>query len=151
MSQSTKMLKQTETRGGRALLTWRNTGAVALFLYGTTFLWLTPAFVGNGKTTEGTAWTVTQILVVPTILGVLRCGLGDLQGDLVVGAAAMGSAIFGFAPLIPYWIAAHSVVGTGTSAQAVGFHAAGNAIVLILLLAPRPRRWIEHQADGPER
>jgi hypothetical protein len=151
MSQSTKMLKQTGTRGGRALLTWRNTGALALFLYGTTFLWLTPGFAGNGRATEGTAWTVTQILVIPTILGFSAAAWGIYKATSWWERLAIGSAIFGFALLIPYWIAAHSVVGTGTAAQGVGFHAVGNAIVLILLLAPPLKRWIENQVDGAER
>jgi hypothetical protein len=151
LSQSTKMLKQTGTRSVGTLLTWRNTGALALLLFGTTFLWLTPAFVGNGKATEGTAWTVTQILVIPTILGFSAAAWGIYKASRWWERLAIVSAIFGFAPLIPYWIATHSVAGTGTAAQGIGFHAVGNAAVLILLLTPPLMHWIEDQVYGAER
>jgi hypothetical protein len=36
--------------------------AIIAFIFGTTFLWLTPAFVGSGVKAEGTLWTVFQIL-----------------------------------------------------------------------------------------
>jgi hypothetical protein len=151
MSLSTKTLRQGGTRGGRAFITWRNTGALALFLYGTTFLWLTSAFAGNGKTAGGTVWTVTQILVIPAILGFSAAAWGIYKAASWWEQLAIGSAIFGFAPLIPYWIAASSVVGAGTVAQGTAFHAAGDAAVLILLLAPPLKRWIEAQVDGARR
>jgi hypothetical protein len=56
-------------RPDKALVSWRNLGALALFLYGTTFLWLTAAFAGTGTPASGTAWTVAQLLVIATIGG----------------------------------------------------------------------------------
>ena len=80
--------------------------------------------------------------------GLLGGRLGDLQGYLVVGAAGVGSAIFGFAPLIPYWLAASAVLGGGTVAQGVASHMVGNAPILLLLLLPSPRHWIQDQVRG---
>jgi hypothetical protein len=151
MSQSTKTLKQGRARGGRALITWRNTGALALFLYGTTFLWLTPAFAWDGKPAGGTAWTVTQILVIPTILGFSAAAWGIYKAASWWEPLAISSAIFAFAPLIPYWTAAPDVVGTGTAEQGIAFHTVGNAMVLILLLAPPLRRWIDDQVHATGR
>jgi hypothetical protein len=124
---------------------------VALFLYGTSFLWLTSAFAGTGKPTEGTAWTVTQVLVVLTVLGFSVAAWGIYRAASWWERAVIGSAIFGFAPLIPYWVAAHAAVGAGTAAQGVAIHAVGNTLVLILLLAPPLRHWIKHRAEGAKR
>jgi hypothetical protein len=55
---------------------------------------------------------------------------------------AIGSAVFGFAPLIPYWIAAHAVSGSGTAAYVIGIHVVGNAMVLLLLLIPSVEHWV---------
>ena len=49
--------------------TIRNLGGVALFLFGTTFLWLTPAFAGAGVSTKGILWSVTQVLCLVTMAG----------------------------------------------------------------------------------
>ena len=66
MDQATSRRTQPPARPDKALASWRNLGALALFLYGTTFLWLTAAFAGTGTPASGTAWTVTQ-LVIATI------------------------------------------------------------------------------------
>ena len=48
MDQATSRRTQRPARPDKALVRWRNLGALALFLYGTTFLWLTAAFAGTG-------------------------------------------------------------------------------------------------------
>jgi hypothetical protein len=41
------------------MFTFRNVFALVLFLFGTTFLWLTPAFLGDKQTAaQGAIWTV---------------------------------------------------------------------------------------------
>jgi hypothetical protein len=42
-------------------------------------------------------------------------------------------------------------VGAGNAAQGVAIHAVGNAVVLIGLLGPPLRRWIQHQVEGAKR
>ena len=49
------------------MFTIRNLGGVALFLFGTTFLWLTPSFASQGIPTKGIAWSITQVLALLTI------------------------------------------------------------------------------------
>jgi hypothetical protein len=151
MEQSTNRLIPGRARRDRALLTWRNVGALGLFLYGTTFLWLTSAFAGTAKPTGGTAWTVTHILVVLTVLGFSVAAWGIYKATSWRERAASGSAIFGFVPLIPYWVAAHAAVGAANAAQGVAIHAVGNTIVLILLLAPPLKHWIKGQVEGAKR
>jgi hypothetical protein len=148
MDQATNRLTQPPARPDKALASWRNLGALALFLYGTTFLWLTAAFAGPGTPASGTAWTVTQLLVIATIGGFSVAAWGIYKASSWWERLAIGSAIFGFAPLIPYWIAAHAAVGAGTAAQGVVSHVVGNVLVLLLLLLPSPRHWIQDQVRG---
>jgi hypothetical protein len=148
MDQSTNRLTQRPARPGEALVSWRNLGALALFLYGTTFLWLTSAFAGTGTPAAGTAWTVTQLLVIATIGGFSVAAWGIYRTTSWWERLAVGSAIFGFAPLIPYWLAARPAAGAGTAAQGIAIHAIGNALVLFLLLMPSPKHWIQDQVQG---
>jgi hypothetical protein len=148
MDQATNRLTQRRVRPDKALVRWRNLGALALFLYGTTFLWLTAAFAGTGTPASGTAWTVTQLLVIATIGGFSVAAWGIYKATSWWARLAVGSAIFGFAPLISYWLAASALVGGGTVAQGVVSHVVGNALVLLLLLAPPLRHWIEGQVRG---
>jgi hypothetical protein len=147
MDQATNRLTQRPARPGKALVSWRNLGALALFLYGTTFLWLTAAFAGTGTPASGTAWTVTQLLVLATIGGFSVAGWGIYNASWWWERLAISSAILGFAPLIPYWLAARPAVGAGTVAQGVILHAIGNALVLVLLLAPPTKHWIQNQVQ----
>jgi hypothetical protein len=148
MDQATNRLTQGRAGPDKALVSWRNLGALALFLYGSTFLWLTAAFAGAGTPASGTAWTVTQLLGIATIGGFSVAAWGIYKATSWWERLAVGSAIFGFAPLIPYWLAASAVVGGGTVAQGVVSHMVGNALVLLLLLLPSPRHWIEDQVRG---
>ena len=148
MDQATNRLTQRRVRPDKALVSWRNLGALALFLYGTTFLWLTAAFAGTGTPASGTAWTVTQLLVIATIGGFSVAAWGIYKATLWWERLAVGAAIFGFAPLIPCWLAASAVVGGGTVAQGVVSHVVGNALILLLLLLPSPRHWIRNPVRG---
>lgn len=147
MDQATNRLTQRPARQERALVSWRNLGALALFLYGTTFLWLTAAFAGTGTPATGTAWTVTQLLVITTIGGFSVAAWGIYNASWWWERLAISSAILGFAPLIPYWLAARPAVGAGTVAQGMILHAIGNALVLVLLLAPPTKHWIQNQVQ----
>jgi len=54
------------------MFTIRNMGGVALFLAGSTWLWLTPMFATRGVTTSGFLWSVTRALSLlnrPGLLG----------------------------------------------------------------------------------
>jgi hypothetical protein len=124
------------------MFTMRNLGGVALFLFGTTYLWLTPMFAGVGVSTKGILWSITQILALAAILGFTIATWGLFQRSSWWEAAAIGSAILGLVVLIPYWLAAHSshVV---TPWWNVLIHALGAVAVLILLRVPVLVSWVE--------
>jgi hypothetical protein len=119
----------------------RNLGGVALFLFGTTFLWLTPSFAGQGASTKGVAWSITQILALVTLalFTAATWGLFTKAGwwePLAVIAAAIGVLV-----LIPYWLAA-SHAGAVNPGFNVLVHALGSVGVWVLLLAPSLERWV---------
>jgi hypothetical protein len=68
-----------------AMLTMRNLGGVALFLFGTTYLWLTPMFAGRGISTKGILWSITQVLRLHNAAGFHDRYLGFVQEVIVVG------------------------------------------------------------------
>jgi hypothetical protein len=121
------------------MFTIRNMGGAALFLFGTTYLWLTPAFAAQGTSTKGVAWSVTQVAALMTLAGftVATWGLFTKAGwwePTAIAFAAIGAIV-----LIPYWLAARNTVGTTFN---VFVHVLGIAGVLLLLLVPVLERWV---------
>jgi hypothetical protein len=124
------------------MFTIRNLGGVALFLFGTTFLWLTPSFASSAVPTKGVAWSVTQVLalVMLALFTAATWGLFTKAGwwePVAVVAAAVG-----FLALIPYWIAA-SHAGETNLGFIVLIHALGSVGVWVLLLVPSLERWVD--------
>jgi hypothetical protein len=121
----------------------RNIGGVALFLAGTTWLWLTPAFATKGVSTSGGLWNVTRILCFLTVA--LFCaatwGLFAREGWWEV-TAVVASAL-GLVALVPYWFAAtDSGEATGTATYNASLHVLMAAGVFVLLLIPTLEHWV---------
>jgi hypothetical protein len=125
-----------------AMLTMRNLGGVALFLFGTTYLWLTPMFAGRGISTKGILWSITQVLAFLTLLGFTIATWGLFKKSSWWDSVAIASAVLGLVVLIPYWIAAHSS-GESTPGWNVLVHAVGAIGVLILLTVPALASWVD--------
>src|SRR5919198_4019466 len=89
------------------MFTIRNLGGMSLFLFGTTFVWLTPSFATQGVPTNGVAWSITQVLALATLalFTAATWGLFTKAGWwelLAIIAAAIGLLVL----MIPYWLAA---------------------------------------------
>jgi hypothetical protein len=123
------------------MFTIRNLGGAALFLFGTTFLWLTPMFASPGVSTQGVLWSVTQVLSLITLVGFTVATWGLFSRAGWWEAVAIGSAIAGLVVLVPYWIAAHSA-GEVTPWFTAAVHAVGSVGVLVLLLVPSLENWV---------
>jgi hypothetical protein len=135
-------------RGGDEIVfTIRNLGGVALFLFGTTFLWLTPAFATRGVSTEGFLWALTRVLAFVTLIGFTVATWGLFRRDSWWEGLAVGSAVLGLVVLVPYWIAA-ARAGETTPGFNVLIHALGSAGVLVLLLVPQLERWVGSHVMG---
>ena len=129
------------------MFTLRNVGGVALFLFGTTFVWLTPAFATRGLKTTGLMWSTTALLSLVTVAGFSAATLGLFQRASWWEAVAVASAAVGMVALVPYWLAA-SHAGETTPGFNVLIHALGNAGVLVLLLVPALERWVDGHVMG---
>jgi hypothetical protein len=128
------------------MFTIRNLGGVALFLFGSTFLWLTPEFAARATSTA--LWSITRVLALATLVGFTAATWGLFQRASWWETVAIASAVIGVVVLIPYWIAAHAA-GEPTPAFNVFIHALGSAGVLVLLLVPSLERWVSgHVMSG---
>lgn len=130
------------------MFTIRIIGGVALFLFGTTFLWLTPEFATRGIPTTGALWQATRWLALATLLGFTAATWGLFTRTSWWETAAVVSAVLGLVVLAPYWVAAQQS-GETTPWFNVLIHALGSAGVFALLLIPRLERWVNgHVMSG---
>ena len=123
------------------MFTIRNLGGVALFLLGTTYLWLTTSFATQGVSTKGVAWSITQLLSLLTLALFTAATWGLFTKAGWWEAVAVAAVAVGFAVLVPYWIAAHHA-GEANPEFNVLIHALGNLGVLVLLLVPSLEHWV---------
>lgn len=124
------------------MFTLRNVGGVALFLFGTTFVWLTPEFASRGVTTSSAWWSVTRVLALVTLLGFTVATWGLFRRVDWWETAAIGSAALGLVTVVPYLIAAVRA-GETTPWFTALISVVGSAAVLTLLLVPTLERWVE--------
>lgn len=130
------------------MFTIRNMGGVALFLFATTFLWLTPGFASRGVSTKGAWWTGASISawVAMAIILVATWGLFSKETWWTT-VALIGSAVGVLASAV-YWVAASRSAET-TPAFNVFVHVLGSAGVFILLLVPSLEAWVtRHVMEG---
>lgn len=130
------------------MFTIRNIGGVALFLFGTTFAWITPEFVTAGLKNTGPLWSSVRILALTTAAGFTVATWGLFQRAPWWENAGIASAVLGAVALVPYWVAAHRA-GETTPWFTVLLLALGSASVLVLLLVPSLERWVDsHVMSG---
>jgi hypothetical protein len=126
--------------GGK--FTIRNVGGIALFLFGTTYLWLTREFASAGLDTSGALWAVTEVASLATLAGFTVATWALFKRRSWWAMAALASAVLGVLVLIPFWIAADAA-GETTPGFTVLIHALGCAGVFLLLLTPGLRAWVD--------
>lgn len=127
------------------MFTVRNVFALALFLFGTTFLWLTSAFMGDKHAAaEGAVWTVVQVGAILLIVGFAAAAWGVLRQTSWWEPLALVSALSGLLVLIPYAIGA-SALGVANIGTVLAVHALGNVAVLVVLLVPPAHEWLRHR------
>ena len=133
-----------------AVFTIRNLGGISLFLAGTTWLWLTPAFAGRDVSTSGALWAVTRVMCLVTIAGFCVATWGLFARASWWEAAAVVSAVIGLLTLVPYWFAANEGgEAVGASTWNAFIHVLMGAGVLVLLLVPQLERWVDqHVMSG---
>ena len=125
------------------MFTFRSGLAVMLFLFGASYLWLTPTFL-NRPGFQGTIFDPKGLLALIAIVGFTAAAWGVFQDQTWWVAVAVASGVIGIASVVPYWIWALPTARTSTSqmVQNVVLHAAGGAIVAAFLLVPATERWL---------
>jgi hypothetical protein len=83
------------------MFTIRNLGGVALFLLGTTYLWLTPMFAAPRVSTKGLLWSLTQVLAFATLAGFTVATVELFRPASWWETASIASAILGTIVLVP--------------------------------------------------
>jgi hypothetical protein len=109
---------------------------VAIFAFGTTFLWFMPSFLGPGATANGPIWSLVQLLVVVTVATLALAAWGVYKASACWKPVAIAGAIAGTAVLAVWGIAASAISGVTNMATNLGLHAIGLTLLLLALLRP---------------
>jgi lipoprotein signal peptidase len=121
------------------MLTFRNELALGVFLFGTTYLWLTPPFAG--PTARGALWSVVQVMALLAIVAFSGAAWGLFRQADWWEPLAICAAVVGMASVVPYWIAVQQLELSDTLSNSL-IHFVGGALILIALLTPPAERWI---------
>jgi hypothetical protein len=125
------------------MVTFRNSVAIAVFLFGTTFLWMMPLFIGPEAT--GPLWTAAQVLGFLAIIGFTMAAWGIFKVAGWWEPVALAASVVGIAATVPYAIAAPALAVGGDPLSLViniGLHVLGSAAVIAVLRVHPAERWI---------
>ena len=109
--------------------TFSNLVAIGLFLFGSTFLWMTPAMAGTTPPPTGTAWMLTNLLSFAAVIGFTVAAWAVYKQYAWWDTAALVSGIVGLVAVVPFavspaWFyAVHKLIGlrpTAVLRQLVG-------------------------------
>jgi hypothetical protein len=126
------------------MFTFRNVVAVALFLFGTTFLWMTASFAGRTEPPQGMAWALENVLALLAIV-LFSAAAWAVYKDLSWWEpAALAGGVLGVVAVVPYVVA---VSGLGAFADMgveinLGMHVVGSAAVIAMVAIPGVHDWI---------
>jgi hypothetical protein len=125
--------------------TFRTLVAIGLFLFGTTFLWMTAFMAGKTSPPSGTAWTVANVLAYVAIVGFAIAAWGIFKQYSWWEVALVLSGIVGLLAVVPFIV--------GQSQLEVGFadlgvqinlwiHILGSAAVVAIVVLPVAHDWV---------
>jgi hypothetical protein len=130
---------------------FRTVAAGAILLFGTTFLWFMPSFLGTGTTVDGAMWSVIQLLVLATAVGYAGAAWGLYKATTWWRPLAIGGSILGALVLVLWWLAVSSISGVTNIAANLALHAIGIAVLLLVLLIPSFGRGVDRRPAGHSR
>jgi hypothetical protein len=82
--------------------TLKNLVALGSFLFGSTFLWMTPAFAGQTSPPTATAWTLVIVLALVAVAGFTVAAWAVFKQHAVWPPITLASAIVGLVAVIPF-------------------------------------------------
>lgn len=119
--------------------TFKNVLAIGLFLFGSTFLWMTPAFAGKTPPPTGAAWTVVNVLALVAVAAFTVTAWAVFKEYSWWWTAAIVSAAVGLLAVIPFVFALRQIdmplADMGVQIN-LWMHVLGSALVLSALTVP---------------
>ena len=127
---------------------FRMVAAGAIFVFGTTFLWFMPSFLGTATSVDGAIWSVIQLLVLATVIGYVGAAWGLYKATTWWRPLAIGGSVVGVLVLVLWWLAVNSLSGVTNMAANLALHAIGIAVLLLVLLVPSLGRGVDRRLAG---
>jgi hypothetical protein len=126
------------------MLSFKNWVALGLFLFGSTFLWMTRDFLANPREGTGPLWSAIQVFVLVAIVGFSVAAWVLFKEATWWEPVALTSAILGLAALVPYVIGVRQVGDAGDAGvqMNIAIHAMGIAAVFVVVLVPVIHNWL---------
>jgi hypothetical protein len=128
--------------------TFKNLIAVGLFLFGSTFLWMTPAFAGRTPPPAGMAWTLVNMLALTAVAGFTIAAWAVFKQYSWWGPVTLVSAIIGLVAAIPFLVGLLQI-GAGLADLGVQInlwmHLVGSAAAVAVVLLPDLHTWVVHR------
>jgi hypothetical protein len=125
--------------------TFKNLLAVGLFLFGSTFLWMTPAFAGKTPPPTGAAWTLANVLALVAVVGFAVAAWGVFKQYSWWEMAALVSGVVGLVAVVPFLVGQSQLeVGLGDPGVQINLwlHLLGSAAVIAIVLLPVAHNWV---------
>lgn len=125
--------------------TVKNLLAIGLFLFGTTFLWMTASFTGRTPPPTGVAWTLVNVLALAALAGFAVAAWGVFKGYSWWPASALVAAVVGLVAVVPFIVglrqisAAFADLGLQIN---LWLHIVGCAAVIAIVRVPVVRDWL---------
>jgi ABC-type uncharacterized transport system permease subunit len=125
--------------------TFRNILAIGLFLFGSTFLWMTASMAGKAVPPKGIAWTLANVLAFTAVIGFSVTAWAVFKQYPWWTTAALVSGIAGLAAVVPF-VVGQSQLDSGLGDPGVQInlwmHVLGSAGTIAAAVIPALRSWI---------
>lgn len=122
----------------------RTAAAIAILLFGSTFLWMTASFAGRTPPPTGALWTVVNVLSLAAVLGFTLLAWAVWKDLSWWEPVAVVSAVIGLAAVVPFVAAVRGIdPGLGDMGVQINLwsHAVGAAVVLLLVRSTPAHDW----------
>ena len=128
--------------------TFKNLLAVGLFLFGSTLLWMTPAFAGRTPPPTGMAWTLVNVLALAAVAGYTVAAWAVFKQYTWWGPVTLVSAIVGLVTVIPFVVGLLQIgarwVDLGVQIN-LWMHLLGSAAAVAVTRLPDLHTWVVHR------
>jgi hypothetical protein len=131
------------------MFTFKNISAIAFFLFGTTFVWMTSSFIGESPTPTGILWSVVNTLALAAVVAFTVTAWGVYKQTPWWETAAIVSAVVGLVAVVPYVIAINGQGELGDQGVVVniGLHVICSLIVVAVAVVPVVHDWFTTRWD----